>query len=138
MKKKSRPKGRPSKYKEEYCDMLIDHMGKGLSYESFAGLLSICRDTLYEWESKHEVFSYSKKVGKEKSLLFWEQQGIDGLYATSIIETSTDGTKTATAVKMNTSAWIFIMKNRCGWRDNIEHSVSSMQSIKFEVVDAKN
>ncbi len=65
--------GRPSKYKPEYCEMLIKHMETGLSFESFAGVVSVCRDSLYEWEKVYEEFSYAKKIGFQKNLLTWEK-----------------------------------------------------------------
>ena len=33
--KERNPVGRPTKYKPEYCEMLIEHMSEGLSFESF-------------------------------------------------------------------------------------------------------
>ena len=32
--------GRPTDYKKEYCELLIEHMAAGFSFESFAGKLS--------------------------------------------------------------------------------------------------
>jgi hypothetical protein len=101
--------GRPSKYKEEYCDMLIDHMAAGLSYESFAGLLGVTRDCLYKWESMHENFLYSKKVGKEKMLLYFERMGL------SMAAGKLKGGNAAT--------YIFTMKNKCGWTDKLEQEI---------------
>ena len=43
--------GRPTKYKKKYCKMLIDHMKKGLTYETFAATIdddTVCRRTLYD------------------------------------------------------------------------------------------
>jgi hypothetical protein len=100
--------GRPTKYKEEYCSQLIEHMSKGHSFESFAGVISINRDTLYEWVSVHTPFSDAKKIGVSKALLALEHIGLDGM--TGMIK------------GFNPAAWIFTCKNRHSdmFKDNIE------------------
>lgn len=102
------PIGRPTKYKKKYCEMLIEHMAKGLSYESFAGKIEVSRDTLYEWEKEHKDFSDSKKIGLGKGLLKMEEFGIEGM---------TGGIK-----DFKPNIWIFKMKNKHGWRDKTEIS----------------
>ena len=103
--------GRPTVYKEEYCDLLVDHMEQGLSYESFAGLIGVTRDCLYKWEKAHPDFLYNKRVGKEKMTLFFEQMGIDAM--TGKIE------------KFNAPTYIFTLKNKIGWTDKQEVSIDS-------------
>lgn len=101
--------GRPTKYRPEYCQMLIDHMSQGLSYESFAATIDTHRATLYRWEEEYPDFCDSKKIGLEKSLIWWEKQGISGLW----------GNKEAS---FNPAVWIFSMKNRFKWNDKVEVS----------------
>ena len=109
-----RPHGRPSKYKPEYDQMLIDHMASGLSYESFAGAVSVCDDTLREWEKVHPSFSASKKEGFAKNRIFWEKLGINHI-------THVDS-KFESSPKLNSTVYIFNMKNRFPreWRDRVE------------------
>ena len=64
---------RPTKFKEEYCKQLIEHMSLGYSFESFAGKIDVDRDTLYEWKKVHESFSDAFRKGKAKMLLKDEQ-----------------------------------------------------------------
>lgn len=66
------PAGRPTKYKPEYCEMLIEHMAEGLSYEAFAGIVSVSYQTIYDWEI-HKEFLEAKEIGFSKCLLFWEK-----------------------------------------------------------------
>lgn len=66
------PRGQPSKYKPEYCEMLIEHMKAGKSFESFGAVLGTHWDTLYEWVKVHADFSEAKKIGKNYELQFWE------------------------------------------------------------------
>lgn len=97
--------GRPSDYKPEYCELLIDHMSEGLSFESFGGVVGSHRDTLYEWTKVHPEFKEAREIGKSKSRLFWEKLGIEGLWG------SKEGPN------LNATVWIFNMKNRFQWRD---------------------
>lgn len=107
--------GAPTLYKEEYCEMLIDHMSKGLSYEVFAAKIGVCRATLYQWEKEHPDFLDTKKKAIEINQLWWEMAGINGLY--TIVEHGEDGQKTIIEKKINQAMWIFNMKARFRWRD---------------------
>jgi transposase-like protein len=109
--------GRPSKYKPEYCEQLIEHMEQGLSFEAFAGSIGVCKQTLYTWTEEHEEFLDAKKRATEKSRLFWEKMGIDNII--NVSEFKGDSTS------LNSAVWVFNMKNRFGWRDKQpdEHDV---------------
>lgn len=110
------PGGAPSKYDPTYTEMLIGHMASGLSYESFAGVIGISRATLYNWEEAHEEFLDAKKKGSEKNLLYWEQVGQEGLWD---ITEYADG-KPVFKKALNSTVWIFSMKNRHKWKDRQE------------------
>ena len=69
--------GRPTDYKEEYCEMLIAHMSKGFSFESFAGVIGAAKQTIYNWLEANPEFMDAKNAAFEKSRLFWEGVGID-------------------------------------------------------------
>lgn len=116
-----KPMGRPSKYKPEYCDMLINHCTAGLSFESFAGVVNTCIDTLYEWERVHSEFSYAKKEANAKCRIFWENIGIRAM------------AEEKDAPKINSAIWIFNMKNRFKWKDRTEIEETSKQSIKHSI-----
>lgn len=70
---------RPTKYDEKYCEMLIEHMAEGYSFESFGGIIEVDETTLYEWAKNHEKFSLSKSIGTQKSMIWWEQMGRKGM-----------------------------------------------------------
>lgn len=124
-KKKSEPKpkpegytfGRPTKYKKEYCDELIEFMGKGFSYEAFAGKIGVSDVTLYEWEKTHEDFFRAKKEAFQKSRLFWESLAIENIMNKSDSWTNGNGGGESTSRSLNATVWIFNMKNRFKWRD---------------------
>lgn len=97
------PGGRPTDYDPKYCDMLIDHMSEGLSFESFGGVVGCCKETLYSWMRENPAFLDARKQGNEASRLLWEKIGIDG---------------TVGKIKnFNAASYIFNKKNRFGWRD---------------------
>ena len=112
------PFGRPTKYKQEYCDMLIKHLEQGLSFDSFGAVANVTRDTLYKWLKKYDDFSDTKKKADLKCLLFWEKLGLIGTTG----KRDSQGNKILP--EFNVVSWIFNMKNRFGWRDkrDIEHS----------------
>jgi hypothetical protein len=109
--------GRPSKYEERFCQMLTEHMASGLSYLSFAAIIDVHEDTLYEWEKVHPNFSEAKKKGFSRNRLFWEKLGVDYI-------THTDSKIGDSSPKLNSSVYIFNMKNRFPkeWREKIELS----------------
>tara|TARA_R110000796_G_scaffold252565_2_gene387863 strand:- start:369 stop:830 length:462 start_codon:yes stop_codon:yes gene_type:complete len=116
-KKKTKPViGRPTKYEPKYCKMLITHMAKGYSFESFGGTIDIATSTVSLWANGSKTvtpvreFSVAKKLAFDKSRVFWERQGLEGLWAE-------EGDR-----KINPTIWIFNMKNRFGWRDKVENT----------------
>ena len=42
-----RGRGRPSGYRPEYCDLVIETMAQGHSLTAFAGLVRVGRETVY-------------------------------------------------------------------------------------------
>ena len=97
------PAGRPSKYKPEFCDQLIEHMKEGLGYEIFAATVGVCDDTLRHWEQAHPEFLAAKKRGRALQAIWWHKLG-----------------RAASAGKIegfNATAFVWCTKNMLGWRD---------------------
>jgi hypothetical protein len=67
------PKRRSSQFFSEYCQQLIDHMEEGHTFESFAGLVRVSRQTLYNWCSLYPEFAEARDIGKEVCLLTHER-----------------------------------------------------------------
>lgn len=97
--------------------MLIDHLAEGLFYRSFAGVVDVCIDTLYNWEKEHPEFFDAKKRGLEKGHLFWDRFGHDTL---------TSGNKCDTAM------YIHRMGNQFKWKRN-----DDQQPIEVKTEDDK-
>lgn len=106
----------PSKYKDEFPAMLVDHLAKGYSLDSFAAKVGVSYNTLNEWCKDKTELNEAKKEGQAKSLLWWEDQGHEGLWEITDFFDK-DGNIIRTTKKLNTTVWIFSMKNRHGWRD---------------------
>lgn len=72
---KKNPVGRPTLYKQEFCQLVLDDMAKGFSLTAFAGLIGVNRETLTEWMSQHQDFSIAVSQGKALQLRSWEARG---------------------------------------------------------------
>lgn len=118
---KSKSLGRESKYKPEYCELLIKHFEEGLSFKSFAGVVGVCKQTLFTWVKEHPDFAFAKALGEPRAQLWWEREGQKGLW----IEKG--------GPTFNTTAWIFNMKNRFAWKDRVENT----QKIQVTAEDIK-
>jgi hypothetical protein len=102
--------GAKTKYRSSFPEMLIEHMGEGSSYTSFAAKIGVHIDTLYEWEKVHPKFTEAKKVAFSKSQGYWEDLG------------------KKMAENGNAAVWKFNMKNRFGWRE----SENKLLDVKVE------
>lgn len=114
--------GRPSKYKKEYCQKLIDHMAKGLSFECFAADIKCTKKTLYNWTEKYPEFLHAKKEGEVRCQRWWESLG------NSLASGSRQG---------NAAVYIFNMKNRFGWRDKQEITGDNGDAVKLVIERSK-
>ena len=96
--------GRPTKYKKEMCETVIELMREGASQEEVIGSLDISKDTYYRWKEEHEEFSDAIKRGIRLSQTWWERQGRINLKDR----------------EFNYTGWYMNMKNRFKWADKQE------------------
>ena len=99
-----REMGRPTKYKKEMCEVVIELMREGASQEEVIGSLDISKDTYYRWREEHEEFSDAIKRGVRLSQTWWERQGRISLKDR----------------EFNYTGWYMNMKNRFKWADKQE------------------
>jgi transposase len=101
-------RGRPTLYKPEFCDQLIEQMAEGLSFMAAMERIGVSRQTGYSWVKQHEEFLEAFELGKGKRLLFLERR---------LLSARSHGVVTST---------IFALKNACPeeWRDRhqLEHA----------------
>ena len=124
---------KPTTFKEEYCQMLMDHMNNGMSYESFGAVVNKGRSTLYDWEKSHETWREAKEVAIEKALSFFEKRLIDKVSGnTKVLE--------AQGIKIkdiDTSCLVFALKTRMHkiYSEKTEVEVSGSVSINIDSDD---
>lgn len=71
-------RGRPTDYRPEYCDLVIEEMAKGFSLGAFAGIIGVARSTIQRWVSEHQEFSVAVSRAKAARLLEWERAALKG------------------------------------------------------------
>jgi hypothetical protein len=106
--------GRPSEYRVEHCQLVIEFMGQGYSLTAFAGHIRVARDTVYEWVKRHSEFSDAVSRARAARITALE---------TKLLR-SRKGAETSAAV--------FALKNAdpLEWRD--VRSVDHQHSMKVE------
>lgn len=85
-----------TKYDPDYGPLLIYHMGKGYTYQSFATIIGVSGQTVNNWLKAYPDFKFCKEIAENRMKLKWER----------IILESAQG-----LVKGNAAAIIFAIKN---------------------------
>lgn len=110
--------GRPTKFEERFCEMLIKHMSQGLTLESFGGEIGVAQDTLFRWIKQNPSFSEARKIGDTAQKAFFEKLGL-----------------TAAVGKIkgfNATAYIWCSKNMIGWRDQVQVTGANDGPLQIE------
>lgn len=79
--KEKRPVGRPSLYRPEYCEKVIELGRKGCSPAEIASDLDVDRATLIRWSGEHEEFRTALTRAKIHEQAWWEKAGKAGMVA---------------------------------------------------------
>ena len=108
--------GRPTKYKDEYCDLVVELMKDGASKAEVCLELECCFQTFLNWQEEHAEFLEAVKKGLHLSKGKWEKMG--RLAAFGNVE------------GFNSTAWIFNMKNRFGRMDEFGEKWGDKQEIE--------
>src|SRR5262245_54906868 len=72
--KSKRLVGRPSSYRREYCDRIIEAMAGGLSAEAAAVRIGISARSLFYWQQQHPEFLQAIQERRQRSQLWWEER----------------------------------------------------------------
>lgn len=126
-------RGRPTDYRPEYCQQLLDYFGekpytednqgkiRATDFKSLAGFaikIGVSRDTLHEWSKKHKDFSDAYIRAKDFQENFLAVNGNKGL--------------------INANFGIFTAKNVLNWRDKKEIDVrDNVNDLSDEEIDKK-
>jgi len=68
------PAGRPTKYKPEYCEKVIEVGKLGGSLTKMALACDVDKASLHDWAAKHEDFALALTRARSESLAWWEDQ----------------------------------------------------------------
>ena len=109
----------PTKYKPEYCKVVIEKMSDGCSIIEVAAACGVCTDSIYEYEKKFPEMADALKKGRELCEAWWQRQGRENLK-----------NKDFSAV-----LWYMNMKNRFGWRDSRDEAKpdSGLEGAKISI-----
>ena len=71
------PGGRPTIYRPELGQQLMQAMAGGLSAEAAAARIGISARSMFEWQKVHPEFLQAVQEGRHRAMLFWETLAID-------------------------------------------------------------
>ncbi len=130
-----------TKFKEEYCKMLIEHMAQGYSFRSFAAVCKVHPTVLFDWAKSKKKFKVAKEQGEAESqklyetLLLAAMQGQlkqvkkEKVIKRTLLDENGNPTEDKAKIQEETiereygqssfreASWIFIMKSRFGYTD---------------------
>jgi transposase len=66
--------GRPTLYREEYCERVVELGRVGKSIEQIAADIGVSTRVLFDWRDKHEKFLHALEYAKELEQTWWEDQ----------------------------------------------------------------
>jgi hypothetical protein len=76
MTKAKHPGGRPTLYRREMCDRLVEAMAEGLTAEAAAVRIGIMARSLFNWQKQHPEFLQAIQEGRQRSQLWWEERAL--------------------------------------------------------------
>jgi hypothetical protein len=71
--------GRPTEYKQEFCEQVIEYGKQGKSITWMAAELDVHKDSLYEWAKVYPEFSDALTRARQHAQAWWEDAGQGGL-----------------------------------------------------------
>ena len=112
------PAGRPTEYKREYAQQIIELMRQGLSLTAAAAEIGVWRQRIYEWAEQDEELADATKWGQALRTNFLEKR----------LLSATDGPTVTSS--------IFALKNSAPdeWRDKHDHELSGPNGGPMETV----
>lgn len=73
--------GRPTSYKPEYCEQVIDLGKQGKSKAQMAAEFDVARSTIDQWAEDNEEFSEAINRAMAHCQAWWEDKGQSGMEA---------------------------------------------------------
>lgn len=117
--------GRPTKYKPEYCERIIELSSDGKSIAQCCADLKISRDTWHEWKKNHTDFSDAVKKAEQLRETWWTQMGLAAMTGKAKVN--------GEIVKVNSTMFIWLSKNVVGWRDKLDIKEQDDDEYDFRI-----
>jgi hypothetical protein len=67
--------GKPSSYRPEYCDMVVEICSEGYTLTAFAGKIGVSRETVNKWQELHPEFADAVTRAKAGIAAWWQDRG---------------------------------------------------------------
>jgi hypothetical protein len=80
---KKRTRGRPTKYRSEFCELVLELGAKGKSKAQMAAALGCDRASIDRWADDHEEFCNAMAMARDLALAWWEDVGQEGMWQSS-------------------------------------------------------
>jgi hypothetical protein len=107
--------GRPSKYDIKFCQLVVDIGEEGGSLTEMASACGVLRETMSDWQKRHEEFDNAVKLAQQASQRWWEQKARDATFGK--------------VPGFNATAYIFQMKNRFGHDYQDVHKIDAQSTV---------
>lgn len=86
MTEETNPVGRPTLYRPEYCERVIELGREGRSKAQMASRLDVCCNTLDNWAKENPEFLSALTRARDLAKAWWEDKGQDNL-TSSVFQT---------------------------------------------------
>ncbi len=143
MAKQPQKKGRPTKFKKEYCEQAYKLCLLGAIDRDLADFFEVDELTINRWKVAHPGFSKSLKEGKDSA----DSKVAESLYKRAtgyehpdlqfnVVGGELVKTEVTKHYPPDATSMIFWLKNRQrrSWRDKVDHSVSGDPDNPLEVI----
>lgn len=135
---------RPSKYKPEFAGQAAKLCLLGATDAQLADFFEVSVSTINLWKVEHSEFSESIKVPKEQA----DERVVQSLFRRAmgyehdevdikVVDKEIVMTPIRKYYPPDTSAMIFWLKNRAGWRDKVEQEHSGTVIVQASAADER-
>ena len=116
-------RGAPTKFKPEYCDLLLQVFEEGGTLACFCARVDISADTFYKWMKAQPTFSEAHGRAIARAENFMISKGLHMMNSPSGL--------------YNSKIWELMMKNRFGWSDKKEVKTEADIKVTATPISAK-
>jgi hypothetical protein len=106
-----------SKYKPEYCSMIMEHCSAGRSVESFSAVVETVPEAMMFWANAHPEFEVCMHVAHWRSLYWWETQLIE------------DQAQIKECKTLQAPLYLAVMKFRYNWKDKADDLLVALSKL---------